>query len=67
MREERKKKKKNRKGDWGGVISEVADKQMSFPGGTSSKELATNAGDVRDQVSIPGLRRSPVGGHDNPL
>ena len=31
------------------------------------KSLPANAGDVRDVGSIPGLRRSPVGGHGNPL
>ena len=28
---------------------------------------AANAGDVRNSVSIPGLGRSPGGGHGNPL
>ena len=31
------------------------------------KKLSTNAGDVRDVGSIPGSRRSPGGGHGNPL
>ena len=31
------------------------------------KILPVNAGDVRDPGSIPGLRRSPGGGHGNPL
>ena len=31
------------------------------------KNLSTNAGDVRDMGSIPGLGRSPGGGHGNPL
>jgi len=35
-----------------------------FPGGSDSKESACNAGDLG---SIPGLERSPGGGHDNPL
>ena len=34
------------------------------PGGSDSKESACNAGDLG---SIPGLGRSPGGGHDNPL
>ena len=38
----------------------------SFPGGTSDKEPA-NAGDIRDTVPIPGLGRSPGGGHGNLL
>ena len=35
-----------------------------FPGGSDSKESAHNAGDLG---SIPGLGRSPGGGHGNPL
>ena len=31
------------------------------------KNPLANAGDVRDAGSIPGLRRSPEGGHGNPL
>ena len=40
---------------------------MGFPGGTSSKASACNAGDTRDAVSIPELGRSPGRGHGNPL
>ena len=36
----------------------------SFPGGSDSKESACNAGDLG---SIPGLGRSPGGGHGNPF
>ena len=36
---------------------------MGFPGGSDGKESACNAG---DQGSIPGLGRSPEGGHANP-
>ena len=39
----------------------------SFPGGTSGKEPASNAGDEREVGSIPGSGRSPGGGHGNPL
>ena len=44
----------------------IVDKMTSlgFPGGSDSKEFACNAGDLG---SIPGLRRSPGGGHSNPL
>ena len=35
-----------------------------FPGGSDSKESACNTG---DRGSIPGSRRSPGGGHGNPL
>ena len=31
------------------------------------KNPPANAGDVRDRASIPGLGRSPGGGHGNPL
>ena len=37
---------------------------LGFPGGSDGKESACNAGDMG---SIPGLGRSPVGGHDNEL
>ena len=38
-----------------------------FPGGASGKGPLAIAGDVRDSGLIPGLERSPGGGHDNPL
>ena len=31
------------------------------------KNLPASAGDLRDEGSIPGLGRSPGGGHGNPL
>ena len=31
------------------------------------KNLPANAADIRDMGSIPGLGRSPKGGHGNPL
>ena len=34
---------------------------------TVVRNPSANAGDVRDKGSIPGLGRSPGGGHDNPL
>ena len=37
---------------------------MGFPGGSDSKEFTCN---VADLGSIPGLGRSPGGGHGNPL
>ena len=37
---------------------------LGFPGGSGDKESACN---MRDLGSIPGLRRSPGGGHGNPL
>ena len=32
-----------------------------------AKNPPANAGDIRDESSIPGLGRSPAGGHGNPL
>ena len=41
---------------------------MGFSGGARGKErLHANAGGLRDAGSIPGLGRSPGGGHGNPL
>ena len=37
---------------------------LGYPGGSDGKESACNAG---DQGLIPGLERSPGGGHGNPL
>ena len=36
---------------------------MGFPGGSVGKETAYSAGDTRVMGSIPGLGRSPGGGH----
>ena len=40
---------------------------MGFPGGSVVKNPPANAGDIRDMGLIPGLGRSPGGGHGNPL
>jgi len=40
---------------------------MGFPGCTVVKNPPANARDTRDKRSIPGSRRSPGGGNDNPL
>ena len=37
---------------------------LGFPGGSDGNESACNTGDL---ASIPGLGRSPGGGHGNPL
>ena len=42
-------------GDWG------------FPGGAVVKNLPARAGNAGDAGSVPGLGRSPGGGHGNPL
>ena len=39
-------------------------KEEGFPGSSAGKESACNAGDLG---LIPGLGRSPGGGHGNPL
>ena len=36
-------------------------------GDTSVKNPPASAGDIRDTGSVPGLGRSPGGGHDKPL
>ena len=42
---------------------------LGFPGGTNGREQPTNAGDVREAGSIPGLERSPGEGNglENPM
>ena len=39
----------------------------SFPDGSVVKNLPANVGYVKDVGLIPGLGRSPGGGHGNPL
>ena len=39
-------------------------RHLGFPGGTDGKESACKEGDLG---SVPGLGRSPGGGHGNPL
>ena len=41
--------------------------RLGFPGGSVLKNLPASAGDAGDLGSIPGLGRSPGGGHGNPL
>ena len=38
-----------------------------LPRWLSSKEVACSTGDTGDMGLMPGLRRSPGGGHDNPF
>jgi len=40
---------------------------LGFPGGSVAKNPLTNAGDVRDASSIPGMGRSPREGNGNLL
>ena len=44
--------------------SQPRDRTLGFPGGSAGKESVCNAGDLG---LIPGLGRSPGGGHGNPL
>ena len=46
------------------IIMGIHKALMVFSGGSDSKESTCNAGDLD---SIPGLGRSPGGGHGNPL
>ena len=41
--------------------------ERSFPGALVVKNTPANAGDIRDEGSIPRSGRSPGGGHGNPL
>ena len=45
-------------------LSQVANESWGFPGGSDGKESTCNEGNLG---SIPGLGRSPGGGHGNPL
>ena len=38
-----------------------------FPDGSVVKNIPVSAGDTGDKGSVPGLGRSPGGGHGNPL
>ena len=54
---------------WVGKFPEKRDRLptpvfMAFPGGSDSKESTCNAGDLG---LVPGLGRSPGGGHGNPF
>jgi len=50
-------------------MSEIGwdNKTKDFPGGSVVKNLPANAGDAKHMGSVPGLERSPGGGHGNPL
>ena len=57
-------------GVWGcfGVYThESYGSSIGFLSGASNKEPTYQLGDIRDTSSIPGLGRSPGGGHGNPL
>ena len=54
-----------------GDVNKVRDRQRyscgCFPGGSVVKNLPASVEDKRETGSIPGLRRSPGGGHGNSL
>ena len=49
---------------YSGNVIEFLEIKPGFPGGSDGKESSCNVGDMG---SIPGLGRSPGGGHGNPL
>ena len=49
------------------LLKNRACQLLSFPGGSVVKNPPANEGDTRDTGFIPGLGRSPGGGHGNPL
>ena len=53
--------------DSGYEILEVSKPILGFADGSVGKESTCSAGDAGDTGSIPGLGRSPGGGHGNPL
>ena len=50
-----------------GVSVDKLQHGSGFPGGSVGKESTCNAGDAGDVGLFPGWRRSPGGGHGNPL
>ena len=46
---------------------QIAVAYWGFPGGSEIKNLPINAGDIREPGLMPCQRRSPGGGHGNPL
>ena len=67
------------RGAWRATVHEVTKCQtrlsdshthtawVGFPGGSVVKNPPVNAGDLKDLGSVPGLGKSPGGGHGNPL
>ena len=47
-----------------GTYGLITSGYMGFPGGSDSRESTCNAGNLG---SVPGLGRSPGGGHGNPF
>ena len=58
---------------WGHTESDTTESDLAAAAAGSSqvalvvKNPPANAGDIRDEVRIPGLGGSPGGGHGNPL
>ena len=49
------------------ISSTLSILKLSFPGGTTAKNLSASVGDARDAGLISGLGRSPGIGNGNPL
>ena len=49
------------------LLSSPLQKSLLTPGGSVGKEFTRNVGDIEDSGSVHGSRRSPGGGHGNPL
>ena len=49
------------------LVIVVFNHYLGFPGGSVVKNVPANAGDAGDMSSVPGSRRSPGEGNDNPL
>ena len=49
------------------LVIVVFNHYLGVPGGSVVKNLPANAGDAGDMSSVPGSRRSPGEGNDNPL
>jgi len=52
---------------WGHKESDTTEQLSLCQVALVVKNLPANAGDLRDSGSIPGLERSPKGGHGNPF
>ena len=54
-------------GEFGLIYLAFPTEKLDFLGGSVCEESTGNAGDTGDVSLIPGLGRSPGGGHGNPL
>ena len=49
------------------IFNKSLEELRGFPCDTAVKNMPATAEDTKDSDLIPGLGRSPGGGHDNPL